>query len=172
MDNISKDAVQAEPENMEDVFFETFGIRILRSLRRITRAVDIHSRKLNSEFKITSPQLLCLYNLAKQGSLTLSKLSNEVNLCTSTVNGIVDRLESKALLFRRRGTDDKRRVYLEITEQGREVTKSAPLLLQESFSAGLRALSELEQASIALSLERVVKLMEEVEIDLSASGTK
>ena len=93
-------------------------------------------------------------------------------MCTSTVNGIVDRLESKGLLFRRRGTDDKRRVYLEITEQGKEVTKSAPLLLQESFSAALRALSELEQASIALSLERVVKLIYGMLIDLSAGETK
>jgi DNA-binding MarR family transcriptional regulator len=142
-----------------DHFFETYGIRVLRSMRQIIRAVDIHSRKLNSEFKITAPQLLCLYSLVKEGSVTLSRLAKSVNLSVSTVNGVVDRLESKGLLTRQRDSIDRRRVFISITDTGKEITRSAPMLLQDQFSEALRQLPELEQVAIALSLERVVELM-------------
>ena len=150
-----------------DVFFETCGFRVLVALRRIIRAVDIYSRKLNNEFKITAPQLMCLYSLGRQDGITLSALAKEVNLGMSTVNGIVDRLESKALLTRTRSETDRRRVTLSITPKGREVAKAAPSLLQDRLSNALRQLPELEQAAIAFSLERVVELMEAEQLDAS-----
>jgi DNA-binding MarR family transcriptional regulator len=151
----------------QEVFFETCGLRILRALRRIIRAVDIHSRKLNTEFKVTAPQMICLYSLARQGEMTLSGLAKEVNLCVSTVNGIVDRLECKGLVSRRRDIEDKRRVFVSITDTGRGLTRQAPSLIQDTFSKALRQLPELEQAAIALSLERVVELMEAGHLDAS-----
>lgn len=151
----------------EDTFFDTCGHRVLMSLRRIIRAVDIYSRKLNSEFKITAPQLICLYSLSRHDGVTLSELAQEVTLGVSTVNGIVDRLEAKKLLSRIRSTEDKRRVTISITDEGREVAKAAPALLQDRLANALRKLPELEQAAIALSLERIVELMEVEELDAS-----
>ena len=58
-----------------DSFFENYGIRILISIRRIIRSVDIYSRKLNNEHKVTAPQMLCLYSLAQKGSMMLSDLA-------------------------------------------------------------------------------------------------
>jgi len=151
----------------EDMFFDTCGYRILMALRRIIRAVDIYSRKLNSEFKITAPQLICLYSLSRHDGVTLSELAKEVTLGVSTANGIVDRLEAKGLLSRIRSSEDKRRVTISITDEGREVSKAAPALLQDRLANALRQLPDLEQAAIALSLERVVELMEAKELDAS-----
>ena len=142
-----------------DEFFEKYGVRILKALRRIIRAVDIHSRKLKSEFNVTAPQMICLYSLASNESLTLSTLSKDVDLASSTVNGIVDRLEAKKYVKRRRDAVDRRKVFVELTDAGRELTRKAPSLLQDRFSEALRGLPELEQTAIALSLERVVELM-------------
>jgi DNA-binding MarR family transcriptional regulator len=150
-----------------DEFFETCGLRVLRALRRIIRAVDIHSRKLNSEFHITAPQMICLYCLAKEDGITLSRLATEVSLGASTVTGIVDRLEAKGLVHRSRSTEDRRKIVLTITDAGRDVTKAAPTLLQDCFAERLRELPELEQATIALSLERVVEMMEAEHLETS-----
>jgi len=149
----------------EDVFFETCGIRVLMALRRIIRSVDVYSRRLNDEFKITAPQLICLYSLRREEGLTLSALADRVNLGISTVNGIVDRLEDKGLITRTRSQSDRRRVELNITEEGRDVSRSAPALLQDRLAASMRELPELEQAAIALSLERVAELMEAAHVD-------
>ena len=150
-----------------DAFFETYGIRILRAIRQIIRAVDVHSRRLRAEHSVTTPQLICLYSLAHGEPVTLSQLARNVNLGVSTVNGIVDRLETRDQVCRRRCTVDRRRVYVECTEAGRRLIADAPSLLQDRLAEALQELPELEQASIALSLERVVELMEAKDLDAS-----
>jgi DNA-binding MarR family transcriptional regulator len=155
------------PLGASDEFFETCGLRILKAIRRIIRAVDIHSRKLNSEFNITAPQMICLYALTKDGQMTQSELSKQVSMGVSSINGVIDRLEKKELVTRQRDTKDRRRVFVTVTDAGKKITQSAPSLLQERFSDALRSLPELEQAAIALSLERVVKLMEAEHLDAS-----
>lgn len=156
-----------QPGINADLFFEKYGIRILKAMRRIIQAVDIYSRKLNSEFEITTPQMICMYSLFREGDMTLSQLAAHVNLSTSTVNGIVDRLENKKLVARERSRDDRRKVYVKITASGSELVKNAPSLLQDSFANALHLLPELEQVAIALSLERVVELMEAQHLDAS-----
>ena len=151
----------------EPEIFDTCGFRILSAIRRIIRAVDIHSRKLNSEFNITTPQMICHYELLRNNGITLSKLAKAVSLNLSTVNGIVDRLETKGLLTRRRSDVDRRKVLLHITDAGKQTTREAPSLLQDRLSAELRKLPELEQVTIAMSLERIVALMEAQSIETS-----
>jgi MarR family transcriptional regulator, organic hydroperoxide resistance regulator len=158
---------QNEKSSYNDEFFENCGLRVLRALRRIIRAVDIHSRKLNNDFHITAPQMICLYQLVKSGQMTQSELSEQVNMGLSTINGIIDRLEKKGLVTRQRDEHDRRKVIVNATETGKKMTISAPELLQDHLSDGLRQLPELEQAAIALSLERVVELMEAENLDTS-----
>ncbi len=100
--------------------------------------------------------MLCLHTLAEQEDLTLLALSRAVNLSNSTVNGIVDRLEAKGLLTRKRDAEDRRRVALALSAAGRNVVESAPSLLQDRLADALRRLPEPEQATIARSLDRVV----------------
>lgn len=141
--------------------------RILCALRRIIRAVDVYSRKLNNKFGLTTPQLLCLQNVCEAESMTLSQLTKAVNLSGSTVNGIVDRLEKKELIVRQRSTEDRRKVYLLMTEKGRELVKQAPSPLQDKLSEELGNLSQLEQLAITQALERTVELMEIEKLDAS-----
>lgn len=141
--------------------------QILCALRRIIRAVDIYSRKLNSRSGLTTPQLLCLHTLYKAETMTLSELTREINLSGSTVNGIVDRLEAKEYVVRERSTADRRRVYLHMTEAGKNAVKAAPSLLQDKLSAALAKLPETEQLTITAALEKVVQLMELEDVETS-----
>ena len=143
------------------------GLRILRAMRRIIRAVDLHSREMYSRFQITTPQMVCLLAVSAGDGMTLSKLAKSVSLCASTVTGIADRLENRGLVRRRRDTYDRRRITLEITAAGRRLIAAAPPLLQDKFSSRLEALPELEQVTIALSLERIVDMMEAADLSTS-----
>ncbi|MEA2068447.1 MAG: MarR family transcriptional regulator [Verrucomicrobiota bacterium] len=150
-------------------FFDTCGIRVLKSLRRIIRAVDIHSKKLNQEYMITAPQMICLYSLHENGSMTQSQLAKEVDLGMSTINGIVDRLEAKGWVQRKRDNVDRRKVFVKLTDSGKIQAHEAPALLQDKLSIALQELPELEQAAIALSLERIVELMGAGHLDASSN---
>lgn len=164
-----KPSAPSENDQLRNHFFETYGLRVLKSLRRIIRAVDIHSKKLSQEFQITAPQMICLYSLHKNGSMTQSELAKDVDLGMSTVNGIIDRLEAKEWIVRHRDDVDRRKVFLEITDSGKLQAYEAPALLQDKLSEALQTLPELEQAAIALSLERIVDLMGVGHLDASGN---
>ena len=145
-----------------------YDSRVLRSLRRVIRAVDKYSHKLNTELGLTTPQLLCLDTLARAGEpLTQKALGEAVTLGASTVNGIVDRLEAKQYLLRRRSGRDRRQVFLELTPAGRGVLETAPSPLQNRLSTSFAALSEERRRTITEALELVVRLMEADTIDAS-----
>ena len=139
---------------------QSYELRILQSLRRIIRAVDIHSHKLSSRHNVTGPQLGCLVAIQEEGPLTSAQLAKKVYLSPSTLVGIVDRLEEKKLVQRRRDASDRRRVHISITPSGEELVAAAPSLLQETLSSALKELPEIEQVSITLALEKLVDLME------------
>ncbi|MBD3257846.1 MarR family transcriptional regulator [candidate division GN15 bacterium] len=146
---------------------ERFDLQILQSIRRIMRAVDIYSRKLRSQYELTAPQLICLGTVVERGPLTVSEIAEMVFLSPSTVVGILDRLETRGLVQRERDTVDRRVVNILATAAGKKVVNKAPSALQDGLHEGLQKLPQLEQATIALSLKRVVELMEAGRIDAS-----
>lgn len=140
-------------------------IRILSALRRIIQAVDIHSRKLAATCNITTPQLVALLWIVETGSSTASDIAKQIHLSNSTVVGILDRLEAKALVKRERSTHDRRLVHVCATDAGRALAERAPSPLQDVFAGALHRLPDEEQNTIATSLEHIVDLMEARDID-------
>jgi DNA-binding MarR family transcriptional regulator len=133
---------------------------ILRSLRRIARSVDLHSRQLARKHELTGPQLVCLRQIQREAITTPSALARAIHLSQGTVTGILDRLEGRNLVSRERSRHDKRHVLLRLTETGEELVARAPSPLHEQLSGRLAALPEGEQASIDWILQRLVTLME------------
>jgi len=141
-----------------------YELRILQSLRRIIRAIEIHSQHLNHDYQITGPQLGCLLAIKQNGAMTPTRLARSLFLSASTVVGIVDRLEEKGLVARIRSTEDRRQVQICLTEAADKLTESAPSPLQKTLSSSLKNLPPLEQVSITLALDKLVNLMEAGEI--------
>lgn len=148
------------PKGLPDIPKERYDLQILRSIRRIIRAVDLYSRRLKSKYQLTAPQLICLAAVSEQGSLTASEVAKQVYLSPSTTVGILDRLEKKEMIRRTRDDNDRRVVNVSITALGKRIIDQNPTLLQDNLAGALKDLPDLEQATIALSLKRVVDLME------------
>ena len=140
---------------------ESCHMRIVLALRRIMHFVDTHSRKLSMDYHITLPQLICLHTIVNDGPMTLSALGKLVSLSMSTVNGIIDRLEVKKLVERKRSDPDRRKVLITATHEGVALTVEVPLPLQNKLVQAISELPELERVSIALSLERIADMMED-----------
>ncbi len=133
--------------------------RTLKAIRRIVRAVDSFSHRLESQHGVTVPQLSCLVHIAASGPLSLTDLATAVEISPSTAVGIVDRLVRKELATRLRSDIDRRRVLISASPKGRTLVKASPSPLQDRLAMALDRLPEIEQAAITLSLERVVGLM-------------
>jgi DNA-binding MarR family transcriptional regulator len=144
-----------------------YNLRILRSLRRIVRAIDLYSRELKADCGLTVPQLVCLSAIVREKQITAAALSGQVNLSPSTLVGILDRLEKARSIQRVRSIEDRRQVIIKATEAGKSAVRKAPSPLQENLALGLGSLPPDEQAAIAQSLDKIVELMEAHEIKVA-----
>lgn len=132
---------------------------VLISIRQIVRAIDLHSKQLNKNFGLTSPQLLLMRTIQSSPKMTLRQLSNNSNMSQATATSILDRLEKRGFIKRERDTKDKRKVHAVITTAGEQVLEQAPQLLQDNFIEQFQALDQWEQTQILSSLQRVSRMM-------------
>ena len=95
--------------------------RVIAALRRIVRAIDLHSHQLVEVFSVTGPQLLALQELARLGQVPVGVLARNVLVSHPTMTGILARLERRGYLRRRRDSRDSRRVVSSLSRRGREL---------------------------------------------------
>lgn len=133
---------------------------IVASIRRIVRAVDLHSRHLVEEHGVTAPQLAVLAEAERLDGAAIGALARGVHLSQPTVSGILDRLERRGLVHRERSDRDRRSVVVSVTEQGRKVLRESPSLLQDRFRQELARLKGWERYWLLSALERIAAMMD------------
>ena len=138
---------------------------VMAALRRIIRAIDLHSRSLVQRFGLTGPQLVVLKELVAESPRSVSEIAKAVNLSQATVTGILDRLERKAMVLRARDLSDRRKMMVSPTADAKRVLAGAPPLLQEHFTGAFGRLPDWQQNQILSSLQRIVALMEATDVE-------
>ena len=138
---------------------------LLIALRKVIRAIDLHSKHLSKTSGLTRPQLLIMLEIDKVAGVNSSQVAKSVNLSAATVTNILDRLENKNLISRVRDTQDKRKVGLYLTDNGKALLLNAPQALQEHFIDKFSNLAQWEQSQLLSSMERLSEMMDANEID-------
>jgi DNA-binding MarR family transcriptional regulator len=141
---------------------------IITNIRKIMRAIDLHSNQLVQKYNMTGPQLVLCNTLIENGKLTVSELAKKIHLSKATVVSILNRLSVKGFITRQKDNIDKRKVFVIPTEQLQKVfIENPPNLLQEQFVEQFENLKEWEQSLILSSFERVAEMMHATKIDAS-----
>ncbi|MFT4939519.1 MAG: DNA-binding MarR family transcriptional regulator [Paraglaciecola sp.] len=138
---------------------------LLVSLRRVIRAIDLYSKKLNKETGLTSPQLIVLQEIYLQDGIMVKEVAEHITLSSATVTSILDRLERRSLVQRERSTIDKRKVGLHLTDSGHAAIKSSPKPLQKHFINRFEALETWEQTQMLTTIQLIAKMMDVEELD-------
>ncbi len=133
--------------------------QVLVNLRKIIRAIDLHSRSLVKRYGLTGPQLLILKEVSAAGEKSVGDIARDISLSQATVTDILDRLETKGLTSRSRSQADKRRMTVKVTDKGREVLRRNPSVLQEGFVDRFQELPDWEQSLLLSSIQRVASMM-------------
>lgn len=137
----------------------------LIALRRIMRATELNSRLLASQTGLTTSQFIVLQIVANDGKALPSTVAKAAGLTQATVTSLVDKLERNRLVTRRRDTEDRRRIWIEITPAGRKALADSPDLLQDRFKGSFKRLEDWEQAMVITALERVAGMLDAGAID-------
>ena len=82
-------------------------------------------RRVLKHLNLTYPQYLVMVALWREDDVTVGRLGERLSLDTNTVTPLLKRLETLALLTRRRSTEDERRVMVALTETGRAMQQKA-----------------------------------------------
>jgi DNA-binding MarR family transcriptional regulator len=138
---------------------------VLIALRRIIQAIDLYSRSLVKKHGITLPQLVILQELSKNNEMPVGELAKAVSLGQATVTGILDRLENRGLIVRRKGDDDKRKVLTAATEECIKLIATTPSPLQQTFVSQFEKLQDWEKTMILVVLQRIVAMMDAKSIE-------
>jgi len=143
----------------------TASLEILKVLRQIIRAIDLHSRRLIQQHGVTVPQLMVLQALGDAGERSAGELAKDVQISQGTLTDLLIRLEGRGLVLRARGSDDRRRILVRLTEAGRDVVERAPAPLHDRFRAELNSLQEWERSQILATLQRVAAMLRADHLD-------
>lgn len=137
----------------------------LVALRRILRVTELNSRNLARQSDLTASQLLLLKHVAQHDQALPSAIAKAIELKQATITVLINKLEEDGLVTRSRDTEDRRRVWVRLTDAGREVLERSPDLLQSRFQNGFDRLEEWEQSMIITTLERIASLLDAEDVE-------
>lgn len=135
---------------------------ILIKIRKIVRSINLESKKIQKEYGVSIPQVLCLnylYNCPNYQS-TQGEIRKFLNLNSSTISGIIYRLEKKGYLARLPKFGDKRVVNIALTSAGDKLLGELPSLLHEQLSEKLQELDENILRDVESSLDTLINLLD------------
>lgn len=141
-------------------FHSRYTKEIVYSIRRLMQAKELYTKELNKVYNISSAQLNCLLTLHENGPLPPSQIARLMMVNSSTITGIIDRLEQKGLVKRMRISMDRRVITVELTENGEILAKNAPPPIQHKLFDGLRKLSERDIKNISNSLLKLTDMLD------------
>jgi DNA-binding MarR family transcriptional regulator len=123
-----------------------------------------YTKELNKKYNVSAPQVACLLALLEDGPMALSQVARKIMVNSSTLTGIIDRLEQKDLVTRTRTSLDRRVITIELTAEGRRVAENAPPPIQLKIVEGLKQLSEQEREQITQALSRLAEMIDSKEL--------
>jgi DNA-binding MarR family transcriptional regulator len=134
--------------------------KILVSLRKIIQALDLNSRQLVKQVGLTGPQLVILQYIFTAEEASVGQVAKNVSLSQGTVTGILERMEKRGIVSRKRGHFDKRQVMVTITETGKTLLRKALPVMQETFLGKINTLEDWEKTMILSALQRIEAMLE------------
>ncbi len=131
------------------------------------QAGELYTKALNKIYNISSAQLNCLLSLYENGPLPPSQIAKLIMINSSTVTGIIDRLEQKALVKRLRISDDRRIITVELTKSGKLLAENAPPPIQWKIIDGLNRISERDIKQIASTLAKLTNMLDVQDLEVT-----
>lgn len=145
------------------------SLEIIVSIRKIVRSLNLESKGIQKEFGLSITQLLSLGHLQNKPNYqsTHRELMKLLSLNSSTVTGILNRLEKRGYIARINNASDKRSKTITLTASGIKLLEETPNVLHDRLSKKLHSLTDKQQSLIKESLDIIISAMQIKDIDAS-----
>ena len=131
------------------------SIDILMTYLRVSQHMSRLFRSHFGRLQLTFPQALVLNVLGEEGPLPISSLAERTGSANSTVSGIVDRLEKLELARRVRSGEDRRGIYVAVTDKYQSLRERAEANVGGYFDSVLSTMTAEDRDMVARALLRL-----------------
>jgi DNA-binding MarR family transcriptional regulator len=125
-----------------------------------TRKIHRYYNNRLSQYGITLAQSFILISLLDRDGLTMRQLAERLELDSSAITGLVDRLEKEQLVERQPVPEDRRALQIVLSPRGRELAEKIVPVIREFHDRLMAALSPEEHATLEAVLLKINRLVE------------
>lgn len=127
--------------------------RIIADLRAMLREIRcIGSERLLRQ-GVSMGHLHLMSILDRHGEMAMSRLADVLDVSLSNATGLIDRMEERGLVARRRVSNDRRVVLVGLTEAGQQALTDLELLRNDLLAHILGRLDDRQLARVADALD-------------------
>jgi DNA-binding MarR family transcriptional regulator len=138
----------------------TDPVAVANRLRPVLHKLNRHLRRETHSLGVTSGQVSLLAQIGRSPGIGVRELAALERMSSPGMSKYVARLE-RAGLVRRTETADRRRVGLELTEEGQRVLRSVRSRRTAWLASRLRGLDPDDLAAVEAAVEPLALLLEE-----------
>ena len=145
----------------------------LIALRRIQRVTELASKRLARTAGLNPSQLSVLRILTEYPEVSAGYLAQATQLKHATITSLIDKLEARGLISRRRCDEDKRRVWLRLLPAGKDAALAAKLRTRctKHFQSASTPCPTGSKSMLIASLEHVTSLLDAENLE-AAPGSR
>jgi DNA-binding MarR family transcriptional regulator len=133
-------------------------MRLIAALRLAQSASDAMDAAFADFVGLNHTDARCLDFIDQAEQMTAGELARKVGLTTGAVTAVIDRLEAAGLVRRIRDTEDRRKVFLEATEEAKRLGSEIYGPIAEAGLPYIRQLSDEEIALMTDFLEMSARI--------------
>jgi DNA-binding MarR family transcriptional regulator len=135
--------------------------KIEEKIRNIAKYLNEYTKDHLRCYNLTLGRFHVLRVIIESQPVSMGEIHEELHMANSTVTVIVDYLHEAGLVKRKRDTEDRRVVLLEMTDKGRDIMES---LLEKRQDFMKKALLDMQDSAeeLAQLLEKLLNKVEEI----------
>ena len=129
-------------------------------IQKLVRVFQLFERDQIKIYGFTTSQCYTLLEINKSGSLSMNEISEKMNLNSSTMTRILDKLVRDKYILRSRDESDKRIVIVTLTEKGIEAADKLNKTVKEYYKKIIENIPEGEVEAVLKSVNILQKAFE------------
>ena len=132
---------------------------IIQYFRLVFQAIQRHSNYVEKHIGVSASQLWAMTELNMQPGLRVSDIAERLSIKVATASNMLDKVQNKEFIERKRESDDQRLVRIYLTEKGKQLLEQADIPAQGAVLSGLGLMAEKNVKQLHDVLEVLIENM-------------
>lgn len=135
---------------------------LVKQIVTLGRILKSHALRDGNSLHLTFLQVETLFALKTKGNLSMKQVSEMFHITMPTATVLVDKLLEMKLVSRKNDTEDRRVVYVSLTQKGNTLLESGMKKREENLSMMLDSITSEDKKSMIRILEKMIARAQEM----------